>query len=168
MKDDFTVITTQREADLKPTESALAQQGLDGGFFSAGDAEHKSSHAPNEGLLKLEALLWFASSCGYSQIPKSRPWKLNKDVSIRLVDILELGEKTTWWEDIINMSHSGFSSALAACSALQELSVTVLPHRAFFHLVRAAIAACSHQLLKVTRKSNSYKFPLKWTKWGYH
>ena len=39
-------------------------------LFLSGDAEHKSSHAQNEGLLKLAMLLWFGQFSAYSQIQK--------------------------------------------------------------------------------------------------
>lgn len=64
-------------------------------LFLSGDAEHKSSHAQNEGLLKLATLLWFGQFSAYSQIQKSRSLKANKDIFLRLVDMSEPVEKTT-------------------------------------------------------------------------
>jgi len=51
------VIVTQQGADLNPTK--FASGSARNQCFFPGDAEHKSSHAKNDGLLKLDALLWF-------------------------------------------------------------------------------------------------------------
>lgn len=57
----------------------MSQQEI--GIFFSGDAEHKSLHAQNEGILKLDALLWFGQLSGYSQIPKVGHSKLTKTFS---------------------------------------------------------------------------------------
>lgn len=56
-RNDFTVIVSQQGTDLKPIEIVFGSARK--GCFFPGDAEHKIWHAWNEGLLKLDALLWF-------------------------------------------------------------------------------------------------------------
>lgn len=116
-------------------------------MFFPGDAEHKSSQTQNEGLLKLDVLLWFGLSSSYSQTPKSRSFKAQQRHFLQTCWHSRASAKDHLMGGCYQHVTLGFRSALAAFLHCKSTRREVTPP-GFFHFTGAAGAACSYQPLK--------------------